>query len=183
MPFSRELYIESTDFREDPPRKFFRLGPGREVRLRYGYFITCTDFVKNEAGQVVELRCTYDPESKGGQSPDGRKVRGTIHWVSAAHAVDAEVRLYEHLFDREDPYDAEEGKDFKDNLNPDSLEVLTGCKLEPGLAEADPKINYQFERQGYYSVDLDTSEDLLVFNRTVPLRDSWAKIQKRQQKR
>jgi glutaminyl-tRNA synthetase len=182
VPFSRELYIEATDFREDPPRKFFRLGPGREVRLRYGYFITCTDYVKNEAGEVVELRCTYDPESRGGHSPDGRKVRGTIHWVSAAHAVDAEVRLYDHLFDRENPNEVEEGRDFKDNLNPDSLEVLKGCKLEPSLAGADPAINYQFERQGYFVVDnVDSAGGAPVFNRTLTLRDTWAKIEKKMQ--
>jgi glutaminyl-tRNA synthetase len=180
VPFSRELYIESTDFLEDPPCKFFRLGPGREVRLRYGYFITCTDFVKNEKGEVVELRCTYDPESKGGQSPDGRKVKGTIHWVSAAHAIDAEVRLYGHLFTKENPNQVAEGEDFKDNLNPESLKILTGCKLEPGLAEADPNINYQFERQGYFVLDdVDTAPGKLVFNRTLTLRDTWAKIEKK----
>jgi glutaminyl-tRNA synthetase len=179
VPFSRELYIEATDFLEDPPRKFFRLGPGREVRLRYGYFITCNDFVKNDAGEVVELLCTYDPESKGGQSPDGRKVKGTIHWVSAAHAVDAEVRLYGHLFTKENPNVVAEGEDFKDNLNPDSLEVLTGCKLEPALAEADPDINYQFERQGYFVLDsVDSAPGKPVFNRTLTLRDTWAKIEK-----
>ncbi len=183
LPFSRELYVEQTDFREDPPRKFFRLGPGREVRLRYGYFITCTDVVKNDAGEVVELKCTYDPESRGGHSPDGRKVRGTIHWVSAQHAVDAEVRLYDHLFDKEDPYEVEEGEDFTSNLNPDSLEVLTGCKVEPALAAAEPGYRCQFERSGYFCVDsVDSKPGALVFNRTVTLRDTWAKIERAQKK-
>ena len=181
VPFSRELYVEQTDFREDPPRKYFRLSPGREVRLRYGYFITCQDVVKNDAGEVVELRCTYDPESKGGKSPDGRKVKGTIHWVSAPHAVDAEVRLYDHLFAKADPYETEEGGDFTENLNPSSLEVLTGCKLEPSLAEADPEVRYQFERTGYFCIDsVDSTTEKLVFNRTITLRDTWAKIEKAQ---
>jgi glutaminyl-tRNA synthetase len=181
-PFSRELYVEQTDFREEAPKKYFRLAPGREVRLRYGYFITCTDFVKNDAGEVVELRCTYDPESRGGHSPDGRKVRGTIHWVSAPHAVDAEVRLYNHLFNKADPSEVEEGQDFKSNLNPDSLEVLTGCKLEPALAGAEPGYRCQFERTGYFCVDhVDSKPGSLVFNRTVTLRDTWAKIEKAQQ--
>jgi glutaminyl-tRNA synthetase len=184
VPFSRELYVEQTDFREEAPKKYFRLAPGREVRLRYGYFITCKDFIKNDAGEVIELRCTYDPESRGGHSPDGRKVRGTIHWVSAPHAVDAEVRLYEHLFSKADPSEVEEGEDFKSNLNPDSLEVLTGCKLEPGLAEAQPESRYQFERMGYFCVDnVDSKPDRQVFNRTVTLRDTWAKIEKSQQQR
>ena len=183
LPFSRELYVEQTDFREDPPRKFFRLGPGREVRLRYGYFITCTDVVKNDAGEVVELKCTYDPESRGGHSPDGRKVRGTIHWVSAQHAVDAEVRLYDHLFRKEDPYEVEEGEDFTSNLNPDSLELLTGCKVEPALAGAEPGYRCQFERSGYFCVDsVDSKPGAPVFNRTVTLRDTWAKIEKAQKK-
>lgn len=183
LPFSRELYVEQTDFREDPPRKFFRLGPGREVRLRYGYFITCTDVVKNGDGDVVELKCTYDPESRGGQTPDGRKVRGTIHWVSAQHAVDAEVRLYDHLFAKEDPYEVEEGEDFLSNLNPDSLDVLTGCKVEPALAGAEPGYSCQFERSGYFCVDnVDSKPDAPVFNRTVTLRDTWAKIEKAQKK-
>ncbi len=181
VPFSRELYVEQTDFHEDPPRKYFRLSPGREVRLRYGYFITCQDVVKNDAGEVVELRCTYDPESKGGKSPDGRKVKGTIHWVSAPHAVDAEVRLYGHLFAKADPYETEEGGDFTENLNPSSLEVLTGCKLEPSLAEADPEVRYQFERTGYFCIDgVDSTTEKLVFNRTITLRDTWAKIEKAQ---
>jgi glutaminyl-tRNA synthetase len=184
VPFSRELYIEQTDFREEPPKKYFRLGPGREVRLRYGYFITCTDVVKNDAGEVVELKCTYDPQSRGGHSPDGRKVRGTIHWVSAVHAVDAEVRLYEHLFTKADPAEVEEGHDFTENINPDSLEVLKGCKLEPNLSGAEPGYRCQFERTGYFCVDnVDSKPDSLVFNRTVTLRDSWAKIEQAQIKK
>jgi glutaminyl-tRNA synthetase len=184
VPFSRELYIERDDFREEPPKKFFRLGPGREVRLRYGYFITCHDFVKNDAGEVIELHCTYDPETRGGNAPDGRKVRGTIHWVSAARAVDGTVRLYDHLFARPDPSNAPEGGTWRDNLNPDSLEERTGCKLEPGLAEAQPGARYQFERKGYFCVDaVDSSPGKPVFNRTVTLRDSWAKIEKQQKQR
>ena len=180
IPFSRELYIEREDFREDPPAKFFRLAPGREVRLRYGYFITCVGSVKDErSGEVVELRCTYDPETRGGQASDGRKVRGTIHWASAAHSLEAEVRLYDHLFTNYDPDDAEDGADFKSNLNPDSLETLTSCRVEPSLAGAAPGSQYQFERQGYFCVDsVDSSDEALVFNRTVSLRDSWAKIEK-----
>jgi glutaminyl-tRNA synthetase len=150
IPFSRVIYVERDDFMEDPPRKFFRLGPGREVRLRNAYFVTCTDFTKNDAGEVTEIRCTYDPETQGGSAPDGRKVKGTIHWVSEEHAIDAEVRLYSHLFDKEDPDDVEEGQDWRSNLNPDSLEVLTGCKLEPSLAGAQPGTQYQFERLGYF---------------------------------
>jgi glutaminyl-tRNA synthetase len=180
VPFSRELYIERDDFREDPPKKFFRLAPGREVRLRYGYFIRCVEVVKDEAGEVVELRCTYDPATRGGHAPDGRKVRGTIHWVSAAHAIDAEVRLYDHLFDRADPEEVEEGRDWTDSLNPASLEVLAGCKLEPGLASAAPGERFQFERKGYFCVDtVDSAAGAPVFNRTVGLRDSWAKIEKK----
>jgi glutaminyl-tRNA synthetase len=180
VPFSRVLYIEQEDFLEDPPKKFFRLAPGREVRLRYAYFIKCIKVVKDEeTGEVVELHCTYDPETRGGGSPDGRKVKATLHWVSAAHAVEAEVRLYDHLFLKEDPDDVEEGQDFKSNLNPKSLEVLTSCRVEPGLAEAAPGERYQFERLGYFCVDsADSSKDKLVFNRTVTLRDTWAKIQK-----
>ena len=182
VPFSRVLYIEQDDFREDPPKKYYRLAPGREVRLRYGYYITCVEAVKDEkTGEVVELRCTYDPQTRGGSSPDGRKVRGTIHWVSAAHALKAEVRLYDHLFTKEDPDDVEEGADFKANLNPNSLELLTSGWVEPTLAGATPGNRYQFERLGYFSVDSDSSEDKLVFNRTVSLRDSWAKIEKAQQ--
>ncbi len=180
VPFSREIYVEQTDFLEDPPKKFFRLGPGREVRLKHTYFIKCVSVVKDEkTGQPIELHCTYDPESRGGSSPDGRKVRGTLHWVSAAHAVDAEVRLYDHLFNKENPEDAPEGQDFRANLNPDSLEVLTGCKMERSLAEANIETRYQFMRHGYFYLDsVDSSSDKLVFIRTVSLRDSWAKIQK-----
>ena len=176
LPFSRELYVERDDFREDPPRKFYRLAPGREVRLRYGYLITCTDVVKDErTGEVVELRCTYDPETRGGQAPDGRKVRGTIHWVSAAHSQPAELRLYDHLFLAEHP---EEADDPLSELNPASLEVLHSARLEPGLASAEPGERFQFERQGYFAVDPDSRPGALVFNRTVPLRDSWARIEK-----
>jgi glutaminyl-tRNA synthetase len=179
VPFSRVLYIERDDFREDPPSKFFRLAPGREVRLRYAYFITCVGVVKDEVnGEVVELRCTYDPATQGGDSPDGRKVKATLHWVSAEHALEAEVRLYEHLFSREDPTDVEAGTDFKAYLNPNSLEVLTLCRVEPSLAGARPGGKYQFERQGYFCVDTDSSAGKIVFNRTVPLRDTWAKIEK-----
>ncbi len=183
VPFSRVLYIERDDFREDPPPKFFRLAPGREVRLRYAYFITCVGVVKDEkSGEVVELHCTYDPATRGGDAPDGRKVRATLHWVSAGHALEAEVRLYEHLFSREDPMDVEGGADFKAYLNPNSLEILTSCRVEPGLAGAAPGSRYQFERQGYFCVDPDSSAGKLVFNRTVPLRDTWAKIAKQAEK-
>ena len=183
VPFSRVLYIEREDFMEEPPRKFFRLAPGREVRLRYAYFITCTDVIKDEStGEVVELRCSYDPATRGGDSPDGRKVKGTLHWVSAAHALDVEVRLYDHLFAKEDPSDVPDGGDWKDNLNPNSLETLTACKVEPSLADAKAGTRYQFERLGYFCVDPDSSDGNLVFNRTVTLRDAWAKIQKKQQK-
>jgi len=182
VPFSRVLYIEREDFREDPPRKFFRLAPGREVRLRYAYFITCVDAVKDDrTGEVIELRCTYDPETRGGNAPDGRKVKSTIHWVSADHALGAELRLYEHLFTQEDPGQIAGAPDSAAYLNPDSLEVLTSCQVEPSLAEAVPGNRYQFERQGYFSVDPDSSSGALVFNRTVSLRDSWAKIQKKGQ--
>jgi len=182
VPFSRILYIEREDFMEDPPRKFFRLAPGREVRLRYAYFITCREVVKDDAGEVVELHCTYDPATRGGDAPDGRKVKATLHWVSAAHALDAEVRLYGHLFSKRDPTDVPEGADWKANVNPDSLETLTGCKLEPSLASAKAGDRVQFERMGYFCVDPDSSADRLIFNRTVTLRDTWAKIQKKQQK-
>lgn len=176
VPFSRELYVEREDFREDPPRKFYRLAPGREVRLRYGYLVTCVNVVRDEStGEVVELRCTYDPETRGGQTPDGRKVRGTVHWVSAAHSHPAEVRLYDHLFATEHPDDVD---DLTADLNPDSVEVLSSCRVEPGLADATPGARYQFERQGYFAVDPDSRPGALVFNRTVPLRDSWAKIEK-----
>jgi len=180
IPFSRELYIEQDDFREDPPKQYFRLSPGKEVRLRYGYFITCTGVVKDSSGEVIELRCTYDPATRGGNAPpDGRKVKSTIHWVSARHAIDAEVRLYETLFTKENPNDLEEGQEFTDLLNPNSLEVVQGCKLEPSLAGAGPGASYQFERLGYFCVDLDTTPGALVFNRTVALRDTWAKIEKK----
>jgi glutaminyl-tRNA synthetase len=179
LPFSRVLCIERDDFLENPPKKFFRLAPGREVRLRYGYYITCVDVVKDkQTGEVVELHCTYDPHTRGGSSPDGRKVQGTIHWVSAEHALKAEVRLYDHLFAKTDPDDIPEGKDYKANLNPNSLEVLTSCRVEPSLAKAAAGNRYQFERQGYFCVDPDFSANALVFNRTVPLRDSWAKMEK-----
>ncbi len=181
VPFSRVLYIERDDFREDPPKKFFRLAPGREVRLRYGYFITCVDVVRDsQTGEVVELHCTYDPATRGGDSPDGRKVKATLHWVSAAHALETEVRLYDHLFVKPDPDDVEEGRDYKANLNPNSLEILTSCRVEPSLAGAAPGSRYQFERLGYFCVDPDSSTERLVFNRTVPLRDTWAKIEKEQ---
>src|SRR5216684_2879156 len=179
VPFSTVLYIEQDDFREDPPKQYFRLSPGREVRLRYAFFITCTSVVKDENGQVVEIHCTYDPATRGGNAPDGRKVKSTIHWVSAAHAVDAEVRLYENLFSKEDPGKVEEGQDFLSNLNPNSLEVLTSCKLEPSLVGASPASRYQFERMGYFCVDRDSAPGRLVFNRTVGLRDTWAKIEKK----
>ena len=180
VPFSREIYIEQDDFMEDPPKKFFRLAPGREVRLRYGYFITCTDVVRDsETGDIVELRCRYDPETKGGSAPDGRKVKGTIHWVSAAHAVPAEVRLYDHLFDRENPSAVEEGHEWTDYLNPNSLETLMDCQLEPSLQKATVGDRFQFERLGYFSVDPDSQSDRLVFNRTVTLRDKWAKMKKK----
>ncbi len=184
LPFSKELYIERDDFMEDPPRKFYRLGPGREVRLRYGYFITCTDVVKDPAtGEVVELHCTYDPATRGGSAPDGRKVKGTIHWVSAEHSVPAEVRLYDRLFHVESPTNVPEGQDWKQNLNPDSLEVLTDCRVEPALAGAESGTRLQFERTGYFCVDPDSTAERLVFNRTVPLRDSWSKIMKKQSKK
>ncbi len=176
-PFSRVLYIERDDFMEDPPKKFFRLGPGREVRLRYAYYIKCEQVIHDESsGEVVELRCSYDPATRGGWSPDGRKVRGTLHWVSAAHAVDAQVRLYDRLFIQSDLNDLEDGKDFTDYLNPHSLETLERCKLEPSLAQAQPEDRFQFERLGYFCADSrDSRPDNLVFNRTVTLRDSWAK--------
>jgi len=183
VTFSRQLFIEREDFMEEPPKKFYRLAPGREIRLRYAYFITCTDVVKDGNGQVVELHCTYDPATRGGDAPDGRKVKATLHWVSAEHSLPAEVRLYDHLFTKEIPDDVEEDEDFKSNLNPSSLDVLKDCRVEPSLAEATPLNRYQFERLGYFCVDPDSSNDKLVFNRTVTLRDPWAKIQKAQQKR
>jgi len=178
IPFSRELYIEHEDFMEDAPKKYFRLTKGGEVRLRYAYFITCTDVIKDETGNVIQLECIYDPLSKGGKSPDGRKVKGTLHWVSAQHALNAEVRLYDRLFSDEAP-DAE-GKNFLDSLNPDSLQVLKNCKLEPILVEAKVEDRYQFERLGYFCLDNDATPENLVFNRTVALRDTWAKEQKKQ---
>ncbi len=178
VPFSRVIYIEQDDFMEDPPKKFYRLAPGREVRLRYAYFVKCVDVVKDDRGNVIELHCTYDPATRGGGSPDGRNVKATLHWVSAEHSVSAEVRLYDHLFLRANPNDDSDGLDFKAHLNPNSLEVLKGCHVEPGLAGAAPGSRYQFERQGYFCVDPDSSEGELVFNRTVTLRDTWAKIMK-----
>jgi glutaminyl-tRNA synthetase len=180
VPFSRVLYIDQDDFREDPPKKFFRLSPGQEVRLRGGYFITCKSVVKNDAGEVVEVHCTYDPETRSGNAPDNRKVKATIHWVSAEHAVSAEVRVYENLFSKENPGDVPEGQDFTANLNPNSLEIISDAKLEPSLAEAKPGDRYQFERLGYFCADLDSTPCALVFNRTVPLRDTWGKIEKRE---
>ncbi len=180
VPFSRELYIEREDFMEKPPKKFYRLAPGREVRLRYAYFITCTNVVKDEKGEIIELHCTYDPATRGGDSPDGRKVKSTLHWLSADHALKAEVRLYDHLFTKENPDDVADGQDFKSNLNPNSLEILTSCCVEPSLKGAAPGNRYQFERLGYFCVDPDSSKERLVFNRTVTLRDPWAKIQKAQ---
>ncbi len=184
VPFSRVLYIEQDDFREDPPKQYYRLSPGREVRLRYAYFVTCTSVVKNDKGEVVEVHCTYDPATRGGNTPpDGRKVKSTIHWVSAAHAVDAEVRIYDNLFTKKDPNQTEEGKDFTSNLNPNSLEVLSHCKLEPSLANAAVGSRYQFERLGYFCVDPDSAPGKPVFNRTVALRDTWAKIEKGQREK
>ncbi len=180
IPFSRTLYVERDDFREDSPKGWFRLAPGREVRLKHAYYVTCTGVVKDEkSGEVVELHCTYDPETRGGGSADGRKVMGTLHWVSAAHALDAEVRLYDRLFAKADPSDVEEGSDFLSNLNPNSLEVLKGCKVEPSLASAAPGSRYQFLRNGYFCVDPDSTPGLLVFNRTVTLKDAWARQEKK----
>ena len=184
VPFSRIIYIEKDDFMEDPPKKFYRLAPGREVRLRYAYFIKCVDFVKDEeTGEIIELRCTYDPETKGGDAPDGRKVKATLHWVSAEHAVDAEVRLYDHLFTKEDPEDVEAGEDFKDGINPGSLETLTRCRVEPSLKGSAAGDICQFERLGYFCVDPDSSEDSMVFNRAVNLRDTWGRIKKAQEQK
>jgi len=183
VPFSGELYIERDDFMEEPPKKFYRLAPGREVRLRYAYFVRCTEVIKDANGEIVELHCTYDPATRGGDAPDGRKVKSTLHWVCARHALDAEARLYEHLFRKQDPEDVEQGQDFTANSNPNSLALLSNCKVEPSLAGAEPLSRYQFERIGYFCVDSDSSEDKLVFNRTVTLRDPWAKIQKAQAKK
>ena len=177
VPFSRELYVERDDFMKDPPKKFFRLGPGREVRLRYGYFITCTDVIMDAAGEVVELHCTYDPATRGGDSPDGRKVQGTIHWVSAKHAIDCELRLYDRLFSQPNPDDVPEGQDFLSVLNPDSLVIIPHAKIEPSVAKDARDSRYQFERTGYFMADPDSTPERMVFNRTVTLRDSWAKIQ------
>ncbi len=178
VPFSRTILVERNDFMEDPPRRFYRLSPGREVRLRYGYFIKCEEVIKNDAGEVLELRCTYDPETRGGSAPDGRKVRATLHWVSEDTAVDAEVRLYDHMFEATDPSDVPEGVDWRDTFNRDSLEVLTGCKVEPSVRDISIGQGVQFERQGYFCLDNDSTPDRLVFNRTVPLRDTWARIQR-----
>jgi glutaminyl-tRNA synthetase len=180
VPFGKVLYIEQEDFMEEPPKKFFRLSPGREVRLRYAYFITCNEVIKDEAGNIAELRCTYDPETRGGDAPDGRKVKATLHWVSADHALDTEVRLYDHLFTKENPEDVEEGRDFTANLNPNSLTVLSGCKIEPSVADAKPLDRFQFERLGYFCTDPDSRSNKLVFNKTVGLKDTWAKIQQKQ---
>jgi glutaminyl-tRNA synthetase len=182
VPFSKVLYIEQDDFRETPPKGYYRLSPGREVRLRYGYLVTCTSVVKNDAGEVVEVHCTYDPATRGGNTPDGRKVKSTIHWVSAASAVDAEVRLYEHLFTNENPDETEEGDDFISNLNPNSLEVVAAAKVEPSLANVSAGTRYQFERLGYFCVDPDSKPGKPVFNRTVALKDTWAKVEKKQGK-
>ena len=179
VPFSRELYIEQDDFREVPPPKYYRLSPGKEVRLRNGYFITARNVVKDAAGNVIEVHCTYDPASRGGNSPDGRKVKSTIHWVSTAHAISAEIRIYDKLFTKPDPGDFAEGGSVLDNLNPNSLEILTGAKLEPSLASATVENRFQFERVGYFTVDPDSTPGKLVFNRTLPLKDSWAKIEKK----
>lgn len=179
VPFSRVIYIEQDDFREDPPKQYYRLSPGREVRLRYAYLVTCTGVVKNDQGEVVEVHCRYDPATRGGNTPDGRKVKSTIHWVPAAHAVDAEVRLYETLFRKENPNEVAEGGVFTDNLNPKSLEVLTNCKVEPSLANAAAGSRFQFERLGYFAPDPDTRPGKPVFNRTVALRDTWAKIEQK----
>ena len=180
IPFSKTIYIEREDFLEDPPKKFYRLSPGREVRLRYAYFIKCVDVVKDqETGEIMELHCTYDPETKGGNAPDGRKVKATLHWVSAEHSLEAEVRLYDHLFTKEDPLHLKDGADFKDFINPKSMEILKSTRVEPGLKDAPQGSRYQFERQGYFCIDkADSSGERPVFNRTVTLRDNWAKIQK-----
>lgn len=179
VPFSKILYIEKEDFMEDPPKKFYRLAPGREVRLRYAYFIKCNDVIKDKNGNVIELHCTYDPETKGGDAPDGRKVKATLHWVSAKHSIKAEVRLYDRLFLKENPLKTKSAGDYLDNINPDSLKVVTDCMLEPSLVQAAPGDIYQFERLGYFAVDPDTTENNIVFNRTATLRDQWAKISQR----
>ena len=179
-PFSKTIYIEREDFMEDPPNKFFRLAPGREVRLRYAYFITCEKVIKDEkTGEILELRCSYDPATRGGDSPDGRKVKSTLHWVSAGDSIEAEIRLYDRLFLDENPAKVEEGEDWKDSINPESLITLKNCKLEPALKGAEPGFRCQFERQGYFIVDPDSKDGGLVFNRTVTLKDTWARIQSR----
>ncbi len=178
VPFSREIYIEKDDFKEEPPKKFFRLAPGREVRLRYAYFIKCEEVVKDTAGNIVELKCSYDPATRGGDSPDGRKVKATLHWVSARHAKQAEVRLYDHLFVKPDPEDTEDGKDYKSNINPESFKTIYPVFVEPSLLDAGRGASYQFERQGYFCLDRDSSSERLVFNRIVCLRDTWANIEK-----
>ena len=180
VPFSKVLYIEQDDFREVPPKGYFRLSPGREVRLRYGYLVTCTSVVKNDKGEVVEVHCSYDPATRGGNTPDGRKVKSTIHWVSAKHAIGAEVRVYDNLFTKENPDEAEEGKDFVSNLNSNSLEIVRSAKLEPSLANVTPGVRYQFERLGYFCADSDSAPGKPVFNRTVALKDTWAKVEKKQ---
>jgi glutaminyl-tRNA synthetase len=181
IPFSRVIYIEQDDFREDPPPKYFRLAPGREVRLRYAYFIKCVNVVKDKNGDVVELRCTYDPATRGGDSPDGRKVKATIHWVSAAHALEAEVRLYDHLFKTPNPDNTSDGETFLDHLNPNSLEIISPCFVEPSVKSAEVGSRFQFERNGYFAVDPDSRDSNLVFNRAVSLKDSWAREEQRTQ--
>ncbi len=182
IPFSKVLYIEKNDFAEDPPPKYFRLAPGREVRLKHAYYVTCTKVIKDEStGEILEVHCTYDPQTRGGWSDDGRKVKGTLHWVSAQHAIGGEVRLYDHLFIKENPDD---GEDFTENLNPESLKLVKNCKMEPGLAEASVEERYQFLRLGYFCLDsVDSSKERPVFNRTVGLRDTWARIQRSQAKK
>ena len=180
VPFSKVLYIEQDDFMVEPPKKFFRMAPGREVRLRYAYFIRCEEVIKDVDGKITELRCTYDPATRGGDAPDGRKVKATLHWVAEAEALDAEVRLYDHLFTGEDPEAVEEGKDFRENISPDSLQILTGCKVEPSLKDTLPLARYQFERMGYFCTDPETTPGSLFFNRTATLKDTWAKIQRKQ---
>jgi glutaminyl-tRNA synthetase len=179
VPFSGVIYIEQDDFREVPPPKYYRLSPGKEVRLRNAYFVTAHSVVKAADGTLVEVHCTYDPASRGGNSPDGRKVKSTMHWVSAAHALDAEIRLYDKLFSKADPYDLEEGQDVLDNLNPHSLEILAGAKLEPSLGDAKVEDRYQFERVGYFCLDAESTGEKIIFNRTLPLKDGWAKIEKK----
>jgi len=178
VTFSRELYIEREDFMEDPPKKFYRLAPGREVRLRYAYFIKCEEAVKDENGEIIELRCTYDPATKGGNAPDGRKVKATLHWVSAEHSIPAEVRIYDNLFNSENPMDVPDGQDWKDTINPESLKVLQDARLEANLGDVEPEFKCQFERLGYFCADKESEPGKLVFNRTVTLRDAWARLQK-----